>query len=126
MKKLEVPLTEEEGEELLQLKQQVLSGNKHTIRVLRRQIRRTLFRTRQKAMEPGAISKLIESQLEGNNTLDDFTFAWDLSPLDPLQVVYVHDWSAVGGKFETIMEPGADGIPRPKRICFPTAFTNQE
>jgi hypothetical protein len=126
MAELEQHLTEEEAMQLIELKNQVLSGNKNAIRQLRRRVRNNIFRIVQGTEQHPAIEKVMLGQLQGNMKLNRFTFDWDVAPLDPLKVVLIHDWAAEGGKYENIMEPGSDGIPRSKRICFPTAFTNQE
>jgi hypothetical protein len=120
------PLTDAEADHLLELKQQALSSSSRARSVLRRQIRYRLFRIRDGRDEyDNGLRKLFEAQLEGRTTFDQFTFAWDVSPMDPLKMVTPFEWESNGGKFEEIMELCDDGIQRPRRLCRPTAFTRQ-
>jgi len=126
-KQLKEPLTEAEADHLLELKQQSMTASKTALRQLRRKLRYRIFRIREGRDEHDlGLKKLIESQLEGRDTLDHFTFTWDLSPKDPLKVINMFEWESEGGKFETVTELCDDGIARPRRVCHPTAFTRQE
>ena len=121
------PLTDEESNHLLDLKAQVINSNARAISILRRQIRYRIFRIRDGRDEfDNGLRKLFEAQLEGRTTFDQFTFAWDVSPTDPLKMVSPFEWESSGGTFEEIMELCEDGIQRPRRLCKPTAFTHQE
>lgn len=119
-------LTDAEADHLLDLKQQVMSGNPRNIRLLRRQLRYRIFRIRDGRNEfDNGLRRMLEAQLEGRTTFDDFTFGWDLAPNDPLKVVTPFEWESNGGTFTTVQELCDDGITRAKRLCNPTAFTHQ-
>lgn len=120
-------LTDTEADHLLDLKQQVMGGNKRNIRLLRRQLRYRIFRIRDGRDEfDHGLRKMLLGQLEGRTTFDEFTFTWDLAPDDPLKVVTPFEWESNGGQFTEVMELCDDGIARPKRLCKPTAFTHQD
>jgi hypothetical protein len=120
-------LTNEEADHLLDLKQQFMNSNPRMRALMRRQIRYRLFRIRDGRNEfDNGLRKMIEAQLEGRTTFDQFTFSWDVAPDDPLKVVTPFEWESHGGAFEQITELCDDGVPRPKRVCSPTAFTHQE
>jgi len=127
MTELKEKLTDEEADHLIDLKMQAQTANPRMRRHMRRQIRYRIFRIREGRNEfDKGLKKLIESQLEGRDTLEQFTFSWDIAPNDPLKVVSMFEWEAKGGKFDMISELCDDGITRQKRICSPTAFTQQE
>jgi hypothetical protein len=126
MKKLDEPLTDDEASHLLELKTQMMGGQPRVIRLMRRNIRYRLFRIRDGRTEfDNGLRKLVESQLEGRDSIKDFTFTWDVSPSDPLKVINMFEWESEGGKFDRIMELCDDGISREKRVCRPPAFTRQ-
>lgn len=126
MGELREPLTDEEADHLIELKAQAIHPSARNRRLMRRQIRYRLFRIREGRMDfDKGLKKLIESQLEGRDTMKDFTFTWDVSPKDPLKVINMFEWESEGGTFDTVMELCQDGIPRQKRLCRPPAFTQQ-
>lgn len=119
-------LTDDEANHLLDLKQQVMNSNPRQLRLLRRQLRYRIFRIRDGRSEfDSGLRRMLEGQLEGRTTFDDFTFAWDLAPNDPLKVVTPFEWESNGGTFTTVQELCDDGLTRGKRLCNPTAFTHQ-
>jgi len=126
MSELREPLTDDEANHLLELKMRAQTPNKRELRLLRRQLRYRIFRIRDGREEFDlGLRKLIESQLEGRDSIADFTFTWDLSPKDPLKVINMFEWESEGGTFEVIMELCEDGVPRQRRLCNPPAFTQQ-
>lgn len=128
MSVLDEPLTEEEADHLLKLKEQVIKATSaRQILTLRRDIRRRIHKIRigRKEFDKG-LSKLLIAQFSAGMAIENFTFEWDISASDPLMVVSNFQWVEQGGAFETINEVGKDGVTRPKQICYPTAFTRQE
>ena len=128
MPELETPLTEEEADHLLLLKQQVIqsANNKLDLRTIRRRLRYRIFRLREgnETFDMG-LRKLIESQFEPNMNWENFTFEWDIGANDPLKVVSIFEWIDSGGSFESLNVPCSDGVTRPQKQCKPTAFTKQ-
>lgn len=68
----------------------------------------------------------MEAQFTPDMNWDTFTFNWDVAPNDPMRVVTMFEWADLGGKFETQMVLCDDGIARPQKVCYPSAFTKQE
>lgn len=122
------PLTPEEAEHLLDLKQEWLSASPRQKRHFRRQIRHRLFRIRDGRMEfDKGLRKLFEAQFEPQHTWEKFTFDWDVGVEDPLVLVTPIDWVSSGGKMELLTVPDPHtGRPVQQRVCEPTAFTRQE
>jgi len=123
------PLTEDEALHCIELKHAAMQaqGSKTKMRHVRRTIRNRLHRIRQGRLEYDlGLKKLIEAQFHPNMSWENFTFEWDVSPKDPLEVITSYQWADHGGKFETHRVQCDDGIIRDQMICDPTAFTKQE
>jgi len=123
------PLTEDEANHCIMLKQEVMqaTGSKAKLLAVRRKLRNRLHRIRQGRTEFDlGLKKLIEAQFAPNMSWATFTFSWDISPKDPLEVVNTFQWEAHGGKYENRQVMCDDGIVRSQMFCEPTAFTQQE
>jgi len=120
-------LTDDEAQHIIELKEQAARASGRQLRHLRRVIRNRIFRIRQgRDGFDNGLKKFIEAQLSPDQSLDTFTFNWDIAPNDPMKVVSPYEWTDCGGTFETVMVLCQDGITRPERQCDPTAFTKQE
>ena len=82
----------------------------------RRRIRHRLFMIRF-GKDDGSqddLKKHIESQFRFGMNWPTFTFAWDVSPIDPLKVITEEEWEKEGGRH--------DHVTGSKN---PSAFTHQ-
>jgi len=121
------PLTEDEANELMRLKMDIVHGTEKAVKQIRRKLRNRIFRINQgRDGFDNGLSKVLKAQFHPDMNMNNFTFNWDLSPKDPLKVVTVFEWKEEGGTFETMNVQCDDGIIRPEKICSPTAFTKQE
>lgn len=122
-------LTDEEVQHILDLRMQLGTASKKSLRHLRRRIRYRLFRiregTRAEEFDLG-LKKTIEMQFSPDMSWKTFTFNWDVAPFDPLVVITPFEWESRGGKFEMQMVMCKDGVVRPEKVCDPSAFTKQE
>jgi len=90
------------------------------VRHLRRGLRYKLFRIREGKWkddpELEGLKELYEAQFQEGWTMNDFTFEWDVSSIDPLKVITYFEWD--GDVIEISAGTG--------KFCDPAAFTKQE
>lgn len=120
-------LTDSEAQHIIELKEQIRKAGPKQLRHIRRTIRNRIFRMRQgRSGFDNGLRKFIEAQLNPDQDLATFTHNWDISPRDPLTVISPFEWESSGGKFEALMVPDDNGIPRKVMVCDPAAFTQQD
>jgi len=81
-----------------------------TVGVLtRRRVRNLLLRKRggfsmnhQDSLLAHALADIVNEQIAGYFSLNDFTFQWDIHPVNPLKVITPFQWEAEGGTFDVV------------------------
>ena len=87
-----------------------LNVTSQTVGVLtRKRVRNLLLRKRggfslsqQDALLAKALSDIIDEQIAGYFSLNDFTFQWDIHPVNPLKVITPFQWESEGGQFDSV------------------------
>ena len=95
----------------MQMKESFAQG-----KLLRRTVRRQLFKIRRGIEMNNGLKEWIEGQFDNNRQQNwgTFTFTWDVSPSDPFKIIIKEEWISEGGSFDE------SGFRKPP------AFTKQE
>lgn len=90
----------------------------HGKTIHRKHIRYRLFRIREgKTDYDKGLKTYIENQFRPGMTWENFTFDWDVAPMEPLKVITPFEWQTHGGQMES--------LDAKTTICRPAAFTRQ-
>ncbi len=104
------------------VRQEMVDGKKYKFHPLRSNIRYRLFRYRTTGdiLTPGLIEHF-EKQFRGGWDWDNFSYAWDISPTDPLKAIPEREWLTEGGLAIDSREGDVISAVR----FHPNAFTRQ-
>lgn len=70
--------------------------------LLRRQIRKKCFNIISGSCDDIDLKDKIESQFKDGMAWNNFTFIWDISPIDPYKVIKSTEWISNGGKINDL------------------------